>query len=69
MFILISQSPLWHLQIAFLSNQQPETQIFLIYFDKWHREAANPHILEAKPAILLTVLIWKMTEMINWLSK
>ncbi len=38
------------------------------YFNKWHRKAANPHIYEAKQAILFTFLIGKITETINQLS-
>ncbi len=35
----------------------PEPSV--IYYHKWHREAANPHIYEAKPGILFTFLFTK----------
>ncbi len=56
-------------KLLLLFNQQPKTQKPLIYYHKWHREAANPHISEAKSAILHTFYNYKMTETINKLSE
>ncbi len=63
MLISVSQSAVWPL----LSKQQLKTPRFLIYFQKWQREAANPHTEEAKTAILFTSLLtkWQLIEYQN----
>ncbi len=50
---------MWCLQIAFFVQITAKTPKLLIYYHKRYEKAANPHILEAKPAILFTFIFEK----------